>query len=56
MQKYNFACGSVWVWDLATDIKGGTQTEGENRVLRGVFGMKRGEVTGGWVEWLMKEY
>jgi hypothetical protein len=28
IQKYNFACGSVWVWNLVADIKGGTQTEG----------------------------
>jgi hypothetical protein len=27
-QNYNFACGSVWVWNLASNIKGGTQTEG----------------------------
>jgi hypothetical protein len=24
----NFACGSVWVRNLVSDIKGGTQTEG----------------------------
>jgi hypothetical protein len=23
-----FACGSVWLWNLVSDIKGGTQTEG----------------------------
>jgi hypothetical protein len=28
MQDYNFVCGSVWVWYLVSDIKGGTQTEG----------------------------
>jgi hypothetical protein len=28
MQKYNFACGSVWVWNFVSDCKGGTQTEG----------------------------
>jgi hypothetical protein len=22
MQNYNFACGSVWVWNLVSDIKG----------------------------------
>jgi hypothetical protein len=22
--NYNFACGSVWVWNLASNIKGGT--------------------------------
>jgi hypothetical protein len=32
---------------LVSDIKGGTQTEGENRVLRRIFGLKRGKVTGG---------
>jgi hypothetical protein len=25
---YNFARGSVWVWNFVSDIKGGTQTEG----------------------------
>jgi hypothetical protein len=28
LQDCNFACGSVWVWNLVSDIKGGTQTEG----------------------------
>jgi hypothetical protein len=28
MQDNNFACGSVWVWNLVSDIKGGTQIEG----------------------------
>jgi hypothetical protein len=28
MQDHNLACGSVWVWNLVSDIKGGTQTEG----------------------------
>jgi hypothetical protein len=28
MQGYNFDCGSVWVWNLVFDIKGGTQTDG----------------------------
>jgi hypothetical protein len=23
IQNYNFACGSVWVWNLVPDIKGG---------------------------------
>jgi hypothetical protein len=27
-QKYNFGRGSVWVWNLFSNIKGGTQTEG----------------------------
>jgi hypothetical protein len=28
MQDYNVACGSLWVGNLISDIKGGTQTEG----------------------------
>jgi hypothetical protein len=24
LQNYNFACDSVWVWNLVSDIKGGT--------------------------------
>jgi hypothetical protein len=24
IQKYNFACGSVWVRNLVSDVKGGT--------------------------------
>jgi hypothetical protein len=28
IQYYNFACGSVWVRNLDSDIKEGTQTEG----------------------------
>jgi predicted double-glycine peptidase len=28
MQDYNFVCGSVWVWNLVTNMKGETQTEG----------------------------
>jgi hypothetical protein len=24
IQDYDFACGSVWVWNLVSDIKGGT--------------------------------
>jgi hypothetical protein len=27
-KNYNFVCGFVWVWNLVSDIKGGTQTEG----------------------------
>jgi hypothetical protein len=27
-KNYNFACGSVWVWNSVSDIKGWTQTEG----------------------------
>jgi hypothetical protein len=34
---------------LISDIKGGTQTEGvETRVQRGIFGLKRDVVIGGW--------
>jgi hypothetical protein len=40
-----------WVWELASHIQGGTQAEGfENRVLRGIFGPKRDEVTEEWTE------
>jgi hypothetical protein len=47
MQDYNVACGSVWVCNLVSDIKGGTKTGVfENRVLRRIFGPKRDEVTG----------
>jgi hypothetical protein len=28
IQNYSFACGAVWVWNLVSEIKGGTQTEG----------------------------
>jgi hypothetical protein len=28
MQLYNFACGSLRVWNLVSHIKGGTWTEG----------------------------
>jgi hypothetical protein len=27
MQNYNFACGSVWVWNLVSRIKGDTKVE-----------------------------
>jgi hypothetical protein len=33
---------------LVSDIKGGTQTVFENRVLRKIFEQKRDEVIGGW--------
>jgi hypothetical protein len=34
---------------LVSDIKRGPETEGvSERVLRGIFGPKRDEVTGGW--------
>jgi hypothetical protein len=28
MGDYNFACGSEWVWNLVSEIKRETQTEG----------------------------
>jgi hypothetical protein len=28
IQDCNFACGSEWVWNLVSDVKGGTQTGG----------------------------
>jgi hypothetical protein len=28
MEDHNFACGSAWVWNVVSNIKGGTQTEG----------------------------
>jgi hypothetical protein len=33
---------------LVSDIKEGTMSVFENRVLRTIFGPKRNEVTGGW--------
>jgi hypothetical protein len=36
------------VQDLVSDIKGGTLTVFENKVLRSIFRPKRDEVTGGW--------
>jgi hypothetical protein len=34
---------------LVSDIKGGKQTDGiVNRVLRRIFGRKKGEMTGAW--------
>jgi hypothetical protein len=35
---------------LVSDTKGGTQTEGENRVLRRIFGPKKDEVRRGWTK------
>jgi hypothetical protein len=43
--SYNFACGSVRVLNLVSDIKGGTF---ENRLLRRIFGPKRDEVAEEW--------
>jgi hypothetical protein len=33
---------------FGSPIRGITETEGFNSVLRGIFGLKREEVTGGW--------
>jgi hypothetical protein len=47
-QTYKFACGSVWLWNLVSDIKREHRLRVfENRVLR-IVGPKRDEVTGGW--------
>jgi hypothetical protein len=40
---------------LVSDIKGGTQTDGEDRVLRRIFGLRRDDVTGGWRKQHKKE-
>jgi hypothetical protein len=51
MQNYIFACGSVWVRNLVSDIKGkGIKNVRvfENRKLRRIFRPNRDEVTGGW--------
>jgi hypothetical protein len=34
---------------LVSDIKGGIDRVYENKVLRRIFGLKRDEVTGGWI-------
>jgi hypothetical protein len=40
----------IWVWNLVSYIEWSTQIEGvKNTVLRGIFGPKRDEVTGGWM-------
>jgi len=47
IQKYNFVCCFVWVWNLVVHIEGGTRLRVfENRVSRRIFGPKRDEVTG----------
>jgi hypothetical protein len=46
MQNYDFACGSVWVRNLVSDIKEHRLRVLENRVLRSIFGSKRNEMTG----------
>jgi hypothetical protein len=33
---------------LVFHVKGRTQTEGENRAVRGIFGPKGKAITGGW--------
>jgi hypothetical protein len=44
LQGYNFACGSVWVQILVSDIREEHKLiVFENRVLR-IFGLKRNEV------------
>jgi hypothetical protein len=50
LSNYNFACDPVWVGNLVSNIKGGTQRLRvfENRVLRRIFEPKRDEVTGDW--------
>jgi hypothetical protein len=49
MQKYNFAYGFVWVWNLVSHIEGRNRLMMlENGVLRIMFGRKRDEVTGVW--------
>jgi hypothetical protein len=45
-QDYNFACGSVWLRNLVSDIDGEhTVRVFESRVLRTIFGPKRDEIT-----------
>jgi hypothetical protein len=44
--NYNVACGSIWVWNLVSNIKGGTQTEsvwGEYLDQRGMKWQEVGE-------------
>jgi hypothetical protein len=61
MQDYNFACGSVWVWNLVSDIKGRTQTEGvwehsaeENIWTEEEWGDRRLNQTAQWgASWLI---
>jgi hypothetical protein len=47
MLEYNFARVSVWVRNLVSDEVHRPRVF-ENRVLRGIFGSKRDEVTGEW--------
>jgi hypothetical protein len=44
IQDYNFACGSVWVWNFHSDIKGGTQTEGVKENIWTAEGWSDGRV------------
>jgi hypothetical protein len=51
-KNYHFARGSVWVWNLVSNIKGGTQTEGvweqgveDNIWTEGTFSDRRLEKT-----------
>jgi hypothetical protein len=46
--SYNFACGSVWMSNLVSDIEEHRLKVFENRVLKRIFRLKRDEVTGEW--------
>jgi hypothetical protein len=43
-KNYNIAIGSLWVWNLVSDIKGGTQTQG----VEGNIWTEERWVTGEW--------
>jgi hypothetical protein len=42
IHNYNFACFSVWVWNLVADIEGGTEAEGvwERGVEENIWGLR----------------
>jgi hypothetical protein len=49
IRNYNFACGFVWVCNLASDIKGKTKTNGiRDRMWGEILRPKEGEIIGGW--------
>jgi hypothetical protein len=49
IQNYNFACGSVWVRNLVSELKEEHRVSViENRVLRRIFGPKRDEMMEEW--------
>jgi hypothetical protein len=49
VQKHNFACCFVWVWNFVSYIREEQRLRVfENRVLRRIFGPKREEVTEEW--------